>query len=70
MTGSIKIKVVIENGLVRGVVCDDIRLPIDVEIVEIREEYDDYEELKTYRDSLCHNGYNDIDYTFAKFNEN
>ena len=62
MTGSIKIKIIMEDGIVTDVLSDDTRLPIDVEIVDICKDYEDYDDLVRYRDEL----YYDASYEFLR----
>lgn len=70
MTGEINIKVVIRDGIVDSVLCDDTRLPISVEIVDVNKGFPDYEELREYARSLYKdNSFKEIPMTFANFTE-
>lgn len=68
MTGEISIKVIIRDGTVESVLCDDTRLPISVEIVDVNKSYPDYQELRDYSDCLYDdNSYKEILPTYANF---
>ncbi len=54
MIGEIKIKIIIRDGIVEGALCDDTRIPIDMEVVDINRHYPDYQQLCDYADALMH----------------
>ncbi len=68
MTGEINIKVIIRDGIVDAVLCDDTRLPISVEVVDVNKDYPDYQELRDYADCLYKDkAFKEIAPTFANF---
>lgn len=70
MTGEINIKVIIHDGIVDSVLCDDTRLPISVEVVDVNKGYQDYQELRDYSDSLYKDkSFKEILPTYAIFAE-
>lgn len=65
--GTKNIKVIIEDGIVQSVLTTD-SAGVDVEIVDICEDYEDAAELKAYRDLLFRDGgYKEMDFTVARF---
>lgn len=68
MIGEIQIKVIIRDGIVEAALCDDTRLPINIEVVDVDKGYDDYKELLDYAESLyCNPKYAEISLTIADF---
>lgn len=62
-----EIKIIINEGVVESVLKDQ-DIPVRVEIIDINKDYEDYEELEDYRDTV----YDDptlmkCDYTVASF---
>ena len=48
LRGSIELKIIMRDGIVDTVLCDDTRLPLDVEVVDVCKDFDDYEKLSQY----------------------
>ena len=64
-----EIKVIIENGIVVDVLKNQ-DTPVNVEIVDVDPDYEDYEALKDYRESLFKDqSLMGCDYTVAHFGE-
>ena len=65
-----KIKVIIYNGIVDSVLADEQAKEVDVEIVDLDKDYEDYDELEEYTQKL-HNdeSLQEIGYSVARFGE-
>lgn len=50
--GKVRVKVIINDGVVTGVLADG---DVDVEIIDIDKDYEDYEALKKYEDEVYEN---------------
>ena len=60
------VKVIIKNGVVESVLTDAEN--IDVEVVDIDDDYEDYDKLEEYKESLYKAPeYKQIDHTVARF---
>ena len=63
------IKVIIDNGITEAVLKNQ-QIPVNVEIVDINDDYEDYEQLNAYRNQLyADNEYHISDHTTAHFTE-
>lgn len=59
------IKVIIDNGVVRGVL-KDFDIPIHVELIDTSDCYEDYEELEKYAQSVFKDpSYQNCEYSVA-----
>lgn len=47
-----KLKVIIRDGIVESVLTDDPKIPVEVQIVDIDDDYEDFEELRKYAEEL------------------
>lgn len=65
-----KIKVIIYGGIVDSVLADEQAKEVDVEIVDLDKDYEDYDELEEYTQKL-HNdeSLQEIGYSVARFGE-
>lgn len=65
-----KIKVIIYGGIVDSVLADEQAKEVDVEIVDLDKDYEDYDELEEYTQKL-HNdeSLQEIGYSVAHFGE-
>ena len=64
----IKIKVIVESGLVQYVLINGDSSLVDLEVVDVDSDYEDYEELIKYRDGLLDNlAYESLDFNVANF---
>ena len=62
-----KVIVIIESGIVSGVRSDS-REPTEVEILDIDKDYEDYERLRDYKDSVYKDeSLEDIEYVTVRF---
>ena len=69
MAKPIKIKVVIEDGIIDKVLSDGPYDAVEVEIVEIDRNYTDCVQLREYRNELCkNNAFKHANYTIARMN--
>lgn len=64
-----RIKVIIENGIVQDVLTDATTAP-DVEIIDVDKDYEDYEKLEAYRDKQYKDAtLHSCEYSVARFDE-
>lgn len=62
-----KIKVVLDEGIVHDVLKDENE-PVQVEVIDVNKDYEDYEELEDYKASIYADpSYKRCDYTVAHF---
>ena len=65
---AIKIKVLVGGGLVQSVLVNGDSSLIDLEVVDVDSDYEDYEELTNYRDSLLDDpSYESLSFDAADF---
>lgn len=65
----LNIKVIITDGIVEEVLTDK-DLPVQVEVIDVDDNYEDYDQLKAYREELYHDpSYHHCLYTVADFKE-
>lgn len=68
MLGSVRLKVVIENGVVSDVYADDDRIPIDIEVIDVDTKMIDFPELVDYRNSIRRDpDFKNIGFCYAEF---
>lgn len=66
MIGEINLKVILRDGIVESVLCDDTRVPILTEIVDLDKDYRDYEALRDLADELYRSPkYEELPFTYA-----
>lgn len=64
-----EIKVIIYDGIIESVLTSSVD-PVNIEIVSIDEDYEDYDQLKDYRDKLYSNdAFKYCDYSVSHFDE-
>lgn len=67
---TMKIKVIIHDGIVTNVLADESAKEVDVEIVDIDRDYEDYDELQEYEEELYGDkNLQEIGYSVANFGE-
>lgn len=65
---AVKIKVLVEGGLVQTVLVNGNSPLIDLEVVDVDSDYEDYDELIKYRDGLLDNpAYESLNFDVANF---
>lgn len=69
MIGNIKLKVIIENGTISEILCDDTRIPLEIEVVEICDDYSDVANLREYRNKLHSDKLKNVHFMFANFSD-
>ena len=63
----LQVKVILNEGIVEGVLKDQ-ETPVEVEVVDVNKDYDDYEQLRDYRAALYEDkSFRSCDYTTANF---
>lgn len=63
----LQLKVIINEGIAEAVLVNQ-NIPISVEIIDVNKDYDDYEALEVYRDSVYQDtNFKECDYTVAHF---
>lgn len=68
-TNPLQVKVIMDSGLVEGVLKDQ-DTPIEVEVVAVDKDYEDYDQLQAYRDSLYeNNSFRKCDFSVANFED-
>ena len=69
--GCINVKIIMEHGGISAIYCDDSRLPISFEIVDMNTEYHDYDKLVDYRDAIRKSHLYSVAFeTYAAFQDN
>ena len=70
MLGIIQIKIIIRDGIVESVLTDDTKIPIEVEVIEVDKDFEDYAELRDYAETLYGDArYAEVHTTFADFKQ-
>ena len=69
MIGNIKLKVIIENGTISEILCDDTRIPLEIEVVEICDDYSDVANLREYWNKLHSDKLKNVHFMFADFSD-
>lgn len=71
ISGRINVKIIVEHGGISAIFCDERRLPINFEIVDINAQYHDYDKLVEYEDAIRKSRlYSRAFETYAAFQDN